>query len=173
MNVNRPIGVARLRDHELRKGTTTEPNINTRKSGSVSRTGEKTSEQSNQLLQKVLSDSNSGRQYKRLARETIRKAGLKHWDRKLKPLHRYEPTTQTRSFCGHQQEVRLSERTFKCQKCGREIDRNVSSARNIPKVAIEEVKGERNLLKTLPVYSGEAMPVEWAVAHDEAGSPSL
>ena len=88
-------------------------------------------------------------------------------------VDRYEPTTQTCSFCGHRQRVRLSERTFKCQKCGREIDRDVNSARNILKVAIEKLKGEGKLLKTLPVDCGEVTPVEWELSHDEAGSPSL
>ena len=41
------------------------------------------------------------------------------------------------------------------------------------KVAIEKLKGEGKLLKTLPVDSGEVTPVEWELSHDEAGSPSL
>ncbi|WP_456456011.1 RNA-guided endonuclease InsQ/TnpB family protein, partial [Thermovibrio sp.] len=76
-------------------------------------------------------------------------------------VDRYEPTTQTCSFCGHRQKIPLSERTFKCQKCGREIDRDVNSARNILKIAIGRLKGEGKLLKTLPVDSGEVTPVEW------------
>ena len=70
-------------------------------------------------------------------------------------VDRYEPTTQTCSFCGHRQRVRLSERTFKCQKCGREIDRDVNSARNILKVAIEKLKGEGKLLKPYPWTAGK------------------
>jgi len=57
--------------------------------------------------------------------------------------------------------VDLSERTFKCQSCGREIDRDVNSARNILRIVIEELKGEGKLLKTLPVGCGEVKPVEW------------
>ena len=75
---------------------------------------------------------------------------------------RYEPTTQTCSFCGHRQEVRLSERTFKCQNCGREIDRDVNSARNILKVAMERLADP--VKSALPVDCGEVTPVEWAVA---------
>ncbi len=88
-------------------------------------------------------------------------------------VDRYEPTTQTCSFCGHRQRVSLSERTFKCQSCGREIDRDVNSARNILRIAVEKLKGEGKLLKTLPVDCGEVTPVEWGLSHDEAGSPSL
>ena len=75
-------------------------------------------------------------------------------------VDRYEATTQTCSFCGHRQEVKLSERTFKCLNCGKEIDRDVNSAKNILKIAIEKLKGEGKLLKTLPVDCGEVTPVE-------------
>ena len=86
-------------------------------------------------------------------------------------VDRYEPTTQTCSFCGYRQKVRLSERTFKCQKCGVEIDRDVNSAKNILKIALERLADP--LKSALPVDCGEVTPVEWAVVHDEAGSPSF
>ena len=88
-------------------------------------------------------------------------------------VNRYEPTTQTCSFCGHKQKIPLSERVFKCPVCGKEIDRDVNSARNILKIAIEKLKGEGKLLKTLPVDCGEVTPVERTVVLAEAGSPSL
>ena len=88
-------------------------------------------------------------------------------------VDRYEPTTQTCSFCGHRQRVSLSERTFKCQSCGREIDRDINSARNILRIAVEKFKEEGKLIKTLPVDCGEVTPVEWGLSHDEAGSLSL
>ena len=56
------------------------------------------------------------------------KARLKNNLETLVPVvfvDRYEPTTKTCSFCGHIQEVKLSERTFKCKNYGREIDRDV------------------------------------------------
>ena len=58
-------------------------------------------------------------------------------------VDRYEPTTQICSFCGHKQRVPLSERIFRCQRCGREIDRDVNSARNILKIAMEKLAGTR------------------------------
>ena len=88
-------------------------------------------------------------------------------------VDRFEATTKTCSFCGHKQKISLSERTFKCQNCTREIDRDINSARNILKIAMEKLKGEGKLLKTLPVDSGEVTPVEWKLSHDEAGSPSF
>ena len=72
---------------------------------------------------------------------------------------RYEPTTQTCSFCGHRQEVKPSERTFKCQKCGREIDRDVNSARNVLRIAMKRLADP--LKSALPVDCGEVTPVEW------------
>ncbi|WP_027720027.1 RNA-guided endonuclease TnpB family protein [Desulfurobacterium sp. TC5-1] len=88
-------------------------------------------------------------------------------------VDRYEPTTQVCSFCGHRQKIPLSERTYKCPLCGKEIDRDVNSAKNILKIAVEKLKGEGKLLKTLPVDCGEVTPVEWAIAHGEAGSLPL
>jgi len=89
----------------------------------------------------------------------------------IKIVPRFEPTTQTCSFCGHRQKVKLSERVFRCQNCGRELDRDINAAVNILKIAL---KGLADPLKSaLPVDCGEVTPVEWAVAHGEAGSPSL
>ena len=85
-------------------------------------------------------------------------------------VDRYEPTTQTCSFCGHRQKVRLSERTFRCQNCGREIDRDVNAARNILKIAVEKLIGGGKLPKTLPVDCGEVTPVERGIPLVEAGS---
>ncbi|SMP16038.1 Transposase [Desulfurobacterium pacificum] len=77
-------------------------------------------------------------------------------------VDRYEPTTQTCSFCGHKQKISLSERTFKCQNCGREIDRDVNSARNILKTVLERLADP--LKSALPVDCGEVKPVEWALS---------
>ena len=77
-------------------------------------------------------------------------------------VDRYEPTTQVCSFCGHRQKVRLSERTFKCQNCGRKIDRDVNSARNILKIAMKRLADP--MKSALPVDCGEVTPVEWSIA---------
>ena len=50
----------------------------------------------------------------------------------------YEPTTQTCSFCGYRHRISLSERMFKCPNCGKRIDRDVNSARNILRIALEK-----------------------------------
>jgi len=56
----------------------------------------------------------------------------------VKFVPRFEPTTQTCSRCGYRQEIPLSQRVFKCEKCGLEIDRDVNSALNILKIAQAE-----------------------------------
>jgi len=84
-------------------------------------------------------------------------------------IDRFEPTTQTCFRCLHRQEIKLSERVFKCKKCGLEIDRDENSAKNTLRIGIElllwmmkliETIGEGKLLKTLPVDCGEVKPVE-------------
>jgi transposase len=77
-------------------------------------------------------------------------------------VDRYKPTTQTCSFCGHKQKISLSERVFKCQNCGREIDRDVNSARNILRTALEQLADP--LKSALPVDCGEVKPVEWPLS---------
>jgi len=53
---------------------------------------------------------------------------------------RFEPTTQTCSRCGHRQKIPLSQRVFKCEKCGLEIDRDINSALVILKLGLEAEK---------------------------------
>ncbi|ADY73222.1 transposase IS605 OrfB [Desulfurobacterium thermolithotrophum DSM 11699] len=88
-------------------------------------------------------------------------------------VDRYTPTTQTCSKCGNRQKIPLSERVFKCEVCGFELDRDWKSAIEILKEGLRKIKGEGKLLKTLPVDCGEVKPVERATALVEAGSLPL
>ena len=54
----------------------------------------------------------------------------------VKFVPRFEPTTQTCSKCGHRQKISLSQRVFKCEKCGLEIDRDINSALVILKLGL-------------------------------------
>jgi len=54
----------------------------------------------------------------------------------LEFVSRFEPTTQTCSRCWHRQKIPLSQRIFKCEKCGLEIDRDVNSANITLKLAL-------------------------------------
>ncbi|HHY80171.1 MAG TPA: transposase [Thermoanaerobacter sp.] len=49
-------------------------------------------------------------------------------------VDKYIPTTKTCSQCGNVQEISLAERTYKCSKCGLQIDRDLNSAINMLKV---------------------------------------
>jgi len=79
----------------------------------------------------------------------------------------YEPSTQICSFCKHRQKISLSERIFRCQNCGKEIDRDVNAARNILRIALEK----ENSSQTLPVDCGEVTLVERPSGLVEARSP--
>jgi len=69
-------------------------------------------------------------------------------------IDRFLPTTQTCSNCGHKQKISLSDRVFKCELCGFEIDRDWNSARDMV------LFGEKTPLKNLPEDFWEATPVE-------------
>jgi len=69
-------------------------------------------------------------------------------------LDRFIPTTQTCSNCGHKQKMSLSDRVFKCESCGFEIDRDWNSARDMV------LFGEKTPLKNLPEDFWEGTPVE-------------
>jgi transposase len=69
-------------------------------------------------------------------------------------MDRFLPTTQTCSNCGHKQKISLSDRVFKCESCGFEIDRDWNSARDMV------LFGEKTPLKNLPEDFWEATPVE-------------
>ena len=69
-------------------------------------------------------------------------------------LDRFLPTTQTCSDCRHKQKMSLSDRVFKCESCGFEIDRDINSARDMV------LFGEKTPLKNLPEDFWEATPVE-------------
>jgi len=49
---------------------------------------------------------------------------------------RWFPSSQICSHCGHQQKMPLSERTYHCQKCETEIDRDLNAALNLESLAV-------------------------------------
>ncbi|NPA51895.1 MAG: transposase [Aquificae bacterium] len=77
----------------------------------------------------------------------------------LIPVDRYEATTKLCSQCENKKEdIKLSERTYKCNICGLVIDRDINSAINILKIGLQ--KEERTTIKNLPTDCGEVTPVE-------------
>lgn len=59
---------------------------------------------------------------------------------------RFEPSSKTCSECGTvKTKLSLSERTFNCEKCGVNLDRDLNAAINIHKLALKEVNKQLNL----------------------------
>lgn len=55
---------------------------------------------------------------------------------KLIMADRWFPSSQSCSHCGNQQKMPLSERTYHCQKCGTQIDRDLNAAINLESLAV-------------------------------------
>jgi len=92
---------------------------------------------------------------------------LKHSLETLILVDRFETTTKVCSNCGHIQQLKLSERIFKCENCGFEIDRDLNASINILKKALKE---ETTSLKNLPLDWREVTPVEREVTARILGS---
>ncbi len=74
-------------------------------------------------------------------------------------VDRYEATTKICSRCGNKKEkITLSDRTYKCEKCGLVIDRDLNSAINILKIGLQKV--ETTTIKNLPLDWWDVKPVE-------------
>lgn len=56
-------------------------------------------------------------------------------------IYRFTPSSKTCSSCGHKKEqLKLSERTFKCEKCGHEENRDLNAAKNINAFGVAKAK---------------------------------
>jgi putative transposase len=59
------------------------------------------------------------------------------YDNEIKIIDRWYPSTKTCSNCGHKKDViALSERVFRCDHCGFQIDRDLNAAKNILTVGL-------------------------------------
>jgi putative transposase len=62
---------------------------------------------------------------------------------------RFFPSTKLCSVCGNKKEkMSLSERTYKCECCGSELDRDLNAAYNLKAVGVTTAKCTRRLTKT-------------------------
>ncbi|MEM5804021.1 MAG: zinc ribbon domain-containing protein [Candidatus Aenigmatarchaeota archaeon] len=74
-------------------------------------------------------------------------------------VDKYFATTKICSICGNKKEdIKLSNRIYKCDTCGFVIDRDLNSAINIFKMGLNKV--EKTTIKNLPTGCGEVTPVE-------------
>lgn len=55
-------------------------------------------------------------------------------------VNRFYPSSKTCSACGNTQDMSLQKRTYKCKKCGIQIDRDLNAAINILRQGLPEVK---------------------------------
>ncbi|RUM62075.1 MAG: transposase [Persephonella sp.] len=94
-------------------------------------------------------------------------------------VDRFEATTKICSRCGsRKEEIRLSERIYKCEVCGLEIDRDLNSAINILKMGLEKVEG--TTIKNVGLDRPELTPVErdiceakWRLKEEQATAEIL
>lgn len=85
----------------------------------------------------------------------------KIWKNSLRVVGRYFPSSKTCSNCGHvKDDLKLSDRTFHCEACGFELDRDVNAAINIRTAGLagsyawgEEGSGSENANAVKPCLS--------------------
>jgi predicted RNA-binding Zn-ribbon protein involved in translation (DUF1610 family) len=84
-------------------------------------------------------------------------------------IDRFYPSSKTCSECGFVKPVlKLSERTFRCESCGFELDRDVNAAINLMKqlgTASPEVKPVDCLQSQMPCGIGDRTKQEFNSAH--------
>src|SRR4030081_3883822 len=75
---------------------------------------------------------------------------------------RWYPSSKTCSACGVvKAKLRLSERTFRCDKCGLVLDRDLNAARNLAQL-VDEVSGRH----VLPELRGDGKRARWKPTQD-------
>ena len=82
------------------------------------------------------------------------------YEKKLVVIDRFYPSSKTCSKCGWKKEnLTLSDRVFKCENCGMEIDRDLNAAINIERIGVDILynRMQRDEV-TNPV---EASKIEW------------
>jgi transposase len=84
---------------------------------------------------------------------------------------RFLASSKTCSGCGVQKErLKLSERVFRCEDCGLELDRDLNAARNLERWARMNAMVAGSAPETLNACGGERKTAGSAAAADEAGT---
>lgn len=103
----------------------------------------------NMVKNKKLSQSINDASFGEIARQLAYKSQWKGVE--FVKADRFFASSKICSCCGHKKEtLKLSERTYKCENCGLEIDRDLNAAKNLANY-------------TVPASSGEFTPVETLV----------
>lgn len=85
------------------------------------------------------------------------------WNQKeLVVADRWFASSKTCSFCGHKKtELKLSERNYKCENCGLEIDRDLNAAKNLANYSPTPKSGESNACGGSETMSqGKCLPLK-------------
>ncbi len=94
----------------------------------------------------------------------------KLYGRKLIKVSPFYPSSKLCSKCGYKNEnLKLSDRKWKCPNCGEEHDRDYNATLNLLKEGLKILKGSLTL-RAVGLERPELTPVESAVALAEAGS---
>ena len=97
----------------------------------------------------------------------------KLYGRKLIKVSPFYPSSKLCSKCGYKNEnLKLSDRKWKCPNCGEEHDRDYNATLNLLKEGLKILKGSLTL-RAVGLEQPELTPVESAVALVEAGSSSF
>ncbi len=102
--------------------------------------------------------------FKEIRRQLEYKSSV--YDSKIIVIDRWLPSSKTCSNCGCKKELSLSERVFKCNECGFELDRDLNAAINIKTAGLAG-------LACGPESSGFRDGSETKLCRDEAGTRTL
>ncbi len=97
----------------------------------------------------------------------------KLYGRKPIKVNPFYPSSKLCSVCGYKNEnLNLSDRKWKCPKCGTEHNRDYNATLNLLKEGLKLIKGSLTL-RVVGLERPELTPVESAIALVEAGSSSF
>jgi putative transposase len=89
------------------------------------------------------------------------------YGRNLIQIGQFEPSSKLSNCCGARNEsLRLSDRTWKCPKCQKELDRDINAAQNIKVFALQK----QNLINQVPMDNREVKSVERSVCKNSRRS---
>ena len=81
-------------------------------------------------------------------------------ERKIIKVPTFYPSSKTCSRCGNvKEELLLSKRTYHCECCGLEIDRDYNASINILKKGLEILKEQEKVNQKIK-YTGQGLPKE-------------
>ncbi|WP_457679269.1 zinc ribbon domain-containing protein, partial [Thermovibrio sp.] len=97
----------------------------------------------------------------------------KLYGRKLIKVNPFHPSSKLCSVCGYKNEnLKLSDRKWKCPNCGTQHDRDYNASLNLLKEGLKHIKGSLTK-EAVGLERPERAPVESAALLVEAGNSSF